>query len=924
MKKFTFFLVIFLSAISCSKVIAGGVNDLKVQNPFTSKVRAGYINRATLVVEPHGGYVEQSLYIEYSDRNQFSYGERIEVVHKFELPKGALVNDLWLWIGNNVVQARILDTWHAKKIYDGVVTSYRDPAYLSKKGDQYELHVFPMSTGVIRKVKLNFISPTQWIGNQATAELPIKFLNSNNSTVKPVDILFRTKEEMWGKPSIMEYVYQGYEKLKDTLNYQYKRFTIANTGANSTLTLLFQTDFSSGYFYENNEVSKGLTYYQLGILPSKFFEAQVDTAKHKVIVGIDLSGKTKKTYEQIFTNVKNVLKSSLRSTDKFNIILSGAGMVKKISDIEYYATAENIDSMLARTYRNPIMDSLRKYGNILFCDKSALASWSFPSINNIAVVTSVPNISTAENSFYKADAVAAYEYGYEYPLTEYQTYLIKQRVDSLFNRGGRFLTYFDSNRSGLEKIATSYITGLRTISKDTAYNILFRNSAGNIGNSFPEKIVRKNTYYLTSDDPDVKVELMDSYGRAAVISKKIGSGIIVVSGMWSYNDEALLKTDENIPLLGLNTIVKNAQVFNLLNEMKNYYSASSFDKGLIFSNSDTLIQKNDAINWITAYLNKYPASAVNFSTINVMDTLLSSGTITEDLTEYYGTGYFWKTLAGNSNGFNFETHATDWTIIANTLNSFTAPRLMGHTFTITVDNGAGQSFDQVEINPNATDPQRPLFHVGSTNGHNELKFNITAKFSGSDAVKSITLPLPVNHDSTKAEKIIPAILAQEKLKILFTQPLPLDTAKILDISITERVLSDFTAFLALEPNDTIKFMPNPFDESGLFTGVKKDDMTYKDSLDINAYPNPFNGQTSIIVNLKEASHITLAIYNILGQMVKEFPASENASGKQTYYWNGRNSNNETISSGIYFVRANVKSNVTQRSGIYSRKLILMK
>lgn len=916
-----FLLAAFIHCIN----ISAAVNDLKVQNPFTSVVKPGYMNRATLVVEPHGGYVEQSLYVEYSDKNQFSSWEsRIEVVHKFELPKGSVVNDLWLWIGNNVVQARILDVWHAKKIYDSVVSSKRDPAFLSKKGDQYELRIFPMTGGQIRKIKMNFITPTQWIGNQATAELPIKFLNANNGSVKPVDVLFRTKEEVWGKPAIMEYAYQNYESLKDTMNYQYKRFNIANTAGNSTLTLLFKTDFTGGYFYESNEVKKDLTYYQIGVLPSKFFEAGPDTAKHKVLIGIDLSGKAKKNYDQVFTNIKTTLKSALRATDKFNIFLAGAGMVKIIGTNDLYATAENIDSLISLANRSPIMDSLKLRGNILFCDKSALASWSFPNIANIAWTTNFANIKTASNSFYKADAIAAYEYGYEYPLSEMEAYIIKEKIDSLMNRGGRFITYYDNNRAGFENIASKYIKGLRTVSRDTNYTILYRNAKGNMGSDFPERIIRKNTYYLTSDDPEMKVELADSYGKAAVISKRIQNGLIIVSGMWSYNDEPLLKSDENIPLLGLNSVVKNIQAFNLLKEMNNHYNTSPFDKSIIFSNSDSLISKDDAESYARSYLARYPAAAPNISTVNLLDTLIPGNMITDKNINYYGTGYFWKSISEAMTGFHFETNSKDWNTIRSILNSYTSPRLMSHTLKITADNGTAQCIQDIEVNPDAADPQKPVFHVGSTTAHTDLKFEITARYSSPIGQKKIIISAPVYHDTAKAEKMIPIMLAQENLKVLFAATPKIDTAQILDIAIKNRMLCDFTAFLALEPNDTIKFMVNPFDESGLFTGVKFEDFKLKDSLELKAFPNPFNSQTTITFMLNEPSHVSLGIYNVLGQLVKELAVIENANGRQTYHWDGKNKNNETISSGIYFARAIVKGNNSQRQSAHYKKLILMK
>ncbi|MDP3684744.1 MAG: VIT domain-containing protein, partial [Ignavibacteria bacterium] len=155
-------------------------NDLTVKDNALHGSKPGYIEKATLVVEPFGSYVEQSLYIEYSERNQFS-SNLLEIVHRFELPKDAVINDMWLWIGDSVMQARMFDTWTARGIYDSIVAAHYDPGFLTKNGSQYEFRIYPLAAGKIRKVKITFIVPTKWYGNQATAELPIKLLLSNNS-----------------------------------------------------------------------------------------------------------------------------------------------------------------------------------------------------------------------------------------------------------------------------------------------------------------------------------------------------------------------------------------------------------------------------------------------------------------------------------------------------------------------------------------------------------------------------------------------------------------------------------------------------------------------------------------------------------------------------------------------------------------------
>jgi hypothetical protein len=84
------------------------------------------------------------------------------------------------------------------------------------------------------------------------------------------------------------------------------------------------------------------------------------------------------------------------------------------------------------------------------------------------------------------------------------------------------------------------------------------------------------------------------------------------------------------------------------------------------------------------------------------------------------------------------------------------------------------------------------------------------------------------------------------------------------------------------------------------------------------YPNPFNPSTKINYAVKELSRVHIAIYNILGQEVATLVNSKLAAGQYAIDWNGMNSKNEALSSGIYFYR------MTVGNFIETKKMILMK
>lgn len=85
------------------------------------------------------------------------------------------------------------------------------------------------------------------------------------------------------------------------------------------------------------------------------------------------------------------------------------------------------------------------------------------------------------------------------------------------------------------------------------------------------------------------------------------------------------------------------------------------------------------------------------------------------------------------------------------------------------------------------------------------------------------------------------------------------------------------------------------------------------------YPNPFNPSTTINFSLTEKSNIELSIYNIKGQMVNPLIKQSLNKGNHTLTWNGKDSSDNSVSSGIYFCKLNVNGRFEK-----IRKCLLMK
>ncbi|MEW6412730.1 MAG: M28 family peptidase [Candidatus Zixiibacteriota bacterium] len=84
------------------------------------------------------------------------------------------------------------------------------------------------------------------------------------------------------------------------------------------------------------------------------------------------------------------------------------------------------------------------------------------------------------------------------------------------------------------------------------------------------------------------------------------------------------------------------------------------------------------------------------------------------------------------------------------------------------------------------------------------------------------------------------------------------------------------------------------------------------------YPNPFNPATEIAYSIPEKAHVTLSVYNILGQKVTTLVDEEKTAGTHHVQWNGTNEKGVMAATGIYLYK--------MEAGRYkdSKKMLLLK
>lgn len=110
------------------------------------------------------------------------------------------------------------------------------------------------------------------------------------------------------------------------------------------------------------------------------------------------------------------------------------------------------------------------------------------------------------------------------------------------------------------------------------------------------------------------------------------------------------------------------------------------------------------------------------------------------------------------------------------------------------------------------------------------------------------------------------------------------------------------------------------DTTNVVTSVKDlSENTPKDFELYPNYPNPFNPSTSISFKINNSQTISLVIYDLMGKEVKRLIDNEfHYSGSYKTNWNGKNTSNQSVASGVYYFR------LIGDGIIITRSMVLMK
>lgn len=300
---------------------------LSVNDPQRGYRTNGAIDEATLTIRPRGIYLEYGLFLTFSAKGTFLVGNpyssyNVESVLNFTLPANSLVTDSWLWVGDSVMRAQIMDRWTASSIYEAIVSRRRDPSILTKNGsNNYELRVYPMLGGGTRKVKITYLVPMNWSATTVSAPLPMGLLRTSAVPLQKLTVLV-WGQERWKAARVLENSTAKFSPVVDAVNGNYVKTELAFPQSVPTaLTIAFDAPLQNGVYV--NFFQKGTEgFYQMAVVPSETFADRVQAKKIALVLDFDPSKTTGVTFQQMLDGIKSTLLTNFSKRDSFNVIFS--------------------------------------------------------------------------------------------------------------------------------------------------------------------------------------------------------------------------------------------------------------------------------------------------------------------------------------------------------------------------------------------------------------------------------------------------------------------------------------------------------------------------------------------------------------------------------------------------------------------------
>jgi hypothetical protein len=342
----------------------------------------------------------------------------------------------------------------------------------------------------------------------------------------------------------------------------------------------------------------------------------------------------------------------------------------------------------------------------------------------------------------------------------------------------------------------------------------------------------------------------------------------------------------------------------MINEAVNKAFSEDSTASIILFSSSNLFGDATTANLLIDHIRDISNNKLKFYAIDYSNKAKLKNTKINNI-NYSGNEYFYYNLARMTKGEYFNLWSNG-NLLNNLFLSFSKSTFKHPTdinyFITTPDGFAYQYFEPLtpEINKGT------LSLVGKYVGGDDFTFRMTYLMDFEPHFKEIVVPKADIVNNLK----IPQIWIGNHLKYLEKEPNPNNKliSDIIDISMSHRVLSRYTAFLALEPwmRDSI-FGGDDENQEDHATDVVDEIELMDAEFSISVNPNP--ARESARITLSSGIDVTVSsieIYDMKGSIVRHLDAPAfTIKGEHIIFWDLFDDYGNQIQNGTYYIIVNI-------------------
>ena len=133
-------------------------------------------------------------------------------------------------------------------------------------------------------------------------------------------------------------------------------------------------------------------------------------------------------------------------------------------------------------------------------------------------------------------------------------------------------------------------------------------------------------------------------------------------------------------------------------------------------------------------------------------------------------------------------------------------------------------------------------------------------------------------------------------------------------------ISSYNCVSSSNPNTVLTQLSTKDKDDAWFINLREDSsmVPTPEKMKMDNYPNPFNPTTTIAYSLPNDGMVELRVFNIKGQLVKTLVKGDQLAGSYETVWNGKDKNEKSVSSGIYFYK------LSTRDKTIMKKMLMLK